>query len=117
MARRKSFERMQQAEALKVQRHSGAGPSLLDQLESDIFDHCRLYLDFKEHNDPDAITQARVERGIIRGLAIAIARIRYSPFPRDTSLGMVVKRVEKEWIAKVKQIGDSGIEVEKRKGW
>lgn len=113
MARRKSFERMQQAEALKVQRHSGAGPSLLDQLESDIFDHCGLYLDFKEHNE----TQARVERGIIRGLAIAIARIRYSPFPRDTSLGMVVKRVEKEWIAKVKQIGYSGIEVEKRKGW
>lgn len=69
------------------------GPSLLSSIESLLLHHCELYSTKRMNTD--------VERGIIRGLALAIARIRF-PYEDATSNA---KRIEREFIARVREDG------------
>lgn len=68
------------------------GPSLLSSIEQLLTDHCQRYLEIKQMD----VVDTGVERGIIRGLALAIARIRF-PYEDAT---IHAKRIEKEFIAR-----------------
>lgn len=76
--------------------HSVArGPSLLSRLEQSLLVHCQRYLEMKHipfGEEPSA--RVDTERGIIRGLAMAVAVIR-APYEDQSR---TTKRIEKEFI-------------------
>jgi hypothetical protein len=77
---------------------SGAGPSLLESLEDMLYDAMITWREYKEFDGVNPVEQAQA-RGIVRGLARAIAKIRL-PYEDQR---IVVKSVEKEFLKKVKE--------------
>jgi hypothetical protein len=78
------------------------GPSLLSRLESDLLDHTQRYLSMKAVVRGKGTSESHsmgIERGIIRGLAMAVARIRYAYEDQATA----TKRVEREFTHKAKE--------------
>lgn len=104
MAKRDGLSGKRKAEkALRLGRTvSGAGPSLLDSLEDMLFDTMQKWRALKPflHDETDALRLAEY-RGQVRGLARAIAKIRL-PYEDQR---IIVKRIEKEFLRKVKENG------------
>lgn len=78
------------------------GPSLLSSLEQSLLVHTGRYLAMKDIPFGDPVEQshkAGVERGIVRGLAMAVARIRL-PYEDQAR---VVRAVEREFTKKARQ--------------
>jgi hypothetical protein len=71
------------------------GPSLLSRLESDLLVHTKRYLELKAIPE-EMLKNIQLERGIVRGLAMAVARVRY-PYQSEK-----VNAVEKEFVQKAK---------------
>lgn len=85
---------------------SGAGPSLLESLEEMLFKACKRYvqLDMSLESGQDYDDYANKlgqYRGVVRGLARAIAKIRL-PYEDQR---IVTKQIEKEFLRKVKNNG------------
>lgn len=79
--------------------YSAAGPSLLSYLEHKLLDHCRRHYDMKSGEFPEYDRfMVKQERGIIHGLAVAVAKIRL-PYEDQKS---TVKKVTKEFYRKAK---------------
>lgn len=74
------------------------GPSLLQSLEKDMMKHTRHFLKLRDAPDHGPADLFYVERGVVRGLAMAIARIRL-PYEDQAD---VVRRVETEFVQKAK---------------
>jgi hypothetical protein len=80
------------------------GPSLLSSIEQLLTNHCQWYLEMTDDPGPIRKTyESGVERGVIRGLALAIARIQF-PYEDAT---IHAKRIEREFIAKVVRENES----------
>jgi hypothetical protein len=75
---------------------SAAGPSLLETLEGFLFDTMQKWRETEEYTDVKHNL-----RGQVRGLARAIAKIRL-PYEDQR---IVTKRIEKEFLRKVKENG------------
>lgn len=62
--------------------YSAAGPySLVQMLEHKLLDHCKRHIEMKKipfGEDPDRDLNIRLERGIIHGLAMSVALMRYA---------------------------------------
>jgi hypothetical protein len=79
------------------------GPSLLSRLESDLLVHTKRYLTMKAimFGEEDSESHSiGVERGIVRGLAMAVARVRY-PYENGK-----VPSVEREFVRRAKDSRD-----------
>lgn len=96
----------------KVQAHSfsGAGPSLLDWLEAQLFDACWTYNDLRHIQGfgPNDVN-VRYVRGVVRGLATSIMRFRrmYKQARKCTTRAEqieYVRRTEMRWIGRVRRV-------------
>lgn len=86
--------------------YSAAGPSLLDYIEDKLLDHCKRHYEMTlipfGGNPPDSLI-IKQERGIIHGLAIAVAKIR---LPYEDQIE-TTKKVTKEFYRKAKDSHES----------
>ena len=102
MAQPGTRERTRQRKQAKDPGHSVArGPSLISRLEQSLLEHCRRYLEMKKipfGEEPSV--RVDTERGVIRGLAMAVATIRV-PYENQ---GRAIKAIEKEFITKARKI-------------
>jgi len=79
------------------------GPSLLSRIEQDLLTHTKRYIAMKAIPFGEESSESRalgVERGIVRGLAMAVARVRY-PYENGK-----VSSVEREFVRRAKDSRD-----------